>query len=179
MGSFAEDIALPEGTLGYYNASLNLVGADAPDRPVATHEFQVEEYKPNAFEILIGEAPKTPGPLQLALPMTAKYYMGKPLSKAQLSWSISAHDEAFEPEAFEDFEFADAISDYRLEQHLDRKSAFTQQGKTTLDADGKASIEANVPLNSKAPQPRAVRVLCEVTDVNQQTGLFRAKLHAA
>jgi len=169
LGSFAEDIALPQTPLGFYTAQLHLIGEDAPEYPIARHEFQVEEYKPNAFEIVIGEGPKQPGPAELALPISAKYYMGKKLSKAQLTWSVSAHDTPFAPVDFEDFNFCDAITNYELREHLDRRGGVSLQGKAALDAEGSAKIEGSIPLNAKAPQPRSVNVLAEVTDVNQQT----------
>lgn len=169
-GSFAEDIKLPMGSLGQYRAVVRLVAAEGEeDSSIADHEFQVEEYKPNAFEIAIGDGPRAPGPAELQLPISAKYYMGKALSKAQLTWSINANDESFEPGAFKDFAFADAIDNYRLEQKLGRFAHVSLQGKVDLDAEGAATIGASIPLNAKAPQPRSVSVLCEVTDINQQT----------
>ena len=89
------------------------------------HDFLVEEYKPNAFEIAIGEGPKTPGPAHLVLPVSAKYYMGKPLSKAQGTWSIQAWDEDFAPEGFDDYEFGDAIQNYELRDYLGREPRFS------------------------------------------------------
>lgn len=169
LGSFAEDIALPMTPLGFYTATLHLAGEGAPEVPIGLHEFQVEEYKPNAFEIVIGEGPKQPGPAELKLPVSAKYYMGKTLSKAQLTWSLNAHDSDFAPAEFEDFDFADAITNYELREHLDRRGHLTTQGKATLNAQGASTIEASVPLNAKVPQPRVVNVLAEITDVNQQT----------
>ncbi len=169
LGSFAKDIALPQTPLGAYTVQLHLTGEGAPEYPVARHEFQVEEYKPNAFEIVIGDGPKQPGPADLSLPISAKYYMGKTLSKAQLTWSLDAHDTAFAPADFDDFSFGDAITNYELREHLNRRGGLSLQGKATLDAEGTAKVEASVPLNVKAPQPRSVRVLAEITDVNQQT----------
>lgn len=168
VGSFSEDIALPGGTVGYYRAVVQ-AGEEGSENQIASHEFQVEEYKPNAFEIVIGDLPKAIGPAEMALPISAKYYMGKALSKAQLTWSVDATDSGFSPEGFADFNFTDAITEYRLEEHLGRHSNFSKQGKADLDAQGSTTIEASVPLNVKAPQPRTIRVLTEVTDINQQT----------
>ena len=95
--------------------------------------------------------------------------MGKSLSKAQLTWSLEAEDRGFKPEGFDDFSFCDAIADYRLNRVLDRASHFADQGKLDLGADGTANVATTVPLNPKAPQPRSARLLCEVTDLNQQT----------
>ena len=38
-----------------------------------------------------------------------------------------------------------------------------------VDANGVARIATPLPINPKAPQPRAAKLLCEVTDINQQT----------
>ncbi|HEY2140196.1 MAG TPA: alpha-2-macroglobulin family protein, partial [Chthoniobacterales bacterium] len=43
------------------------------------------------------------------------------------------------------------------------------QGEADLDPNGSAKITAQLPINPKAPQPRATKVLCEVTDLGQQT----------
>jgi uncharacterized protein YfaS (alpha-2-macroglobulin family) len=168
LGSFSEDIALPAGVLGDYRATLQMGDGDS-ENSVASQEFQVEEYKPNTFEIVIGDLPQAIGPVEMALPVGAKYYMGKALSKAQLTWSLDANDTGFSPSGFADFRFAAAIDDYRLEKHLGRSNYFSKNGKTELDAKGSATVEMSIPLNAKAPQPRAIRLLTEVTDVNQQT----------
>jgi len=166
FGSFAEEIAFPGETLGRY-------------RVVATGEegeglngscyFQVQQYRPNAFEISIPEPPDETGPAQLDLAVTAKYFMGKPLVKAQLTWSLIARDDSFKPEGLEDFAFCNAVEDFRLNRALDRISQFNAQGKIDVDAGGGAKIVTPLPINSKAPQPRAAKLLCEVTDLSQQT----------
>lgn len=165
--SIAEDVALPEGTLGTFRAELRLTAAD--DLSFATHHFEVQEYRPNPFEISIGGLRDTLGEATLALPVTAKYYMGKPLSKARLTWSIDASDDGFSPAGFEAFDFCDAIDDLDLRNKLGRFASFSRQGEAELDAQGAAQIETLVPLNSKAPQPRSARVLCEITDLDQHT----------
>src|SRR5262249_26927994 len=110
-GSFDADIPLPKGTLGAYSARV-IFGKEDNRENAASYEFQVQEYTPNAFEISIGGPKAVVGAQPLELPVSAKYYMGKALSKAQLSWSIEAEDHAFAPEGFGDFQFCDAIDDY-------------------------------------------------------------------
>jgi uncharacterized protein YfaS (alpha-2-macroglobulin family) len=167
-GALDADIPLPKGTLGTYSATISLAKKGV-EEVVATHEFEVQEYVPNAFEISI-EGPKTVvGAQPLEIPLAAKYLMGKSLSKAQVSWSIEAEDRNFTPEGFGDFSFCDAIDDYRLNRALDRASHFSDQGKLDLGEDGRATVNTSVQLNPKAPQPRNAHLLAEVTDVNQQT----------
>lgn len=167
-GSIDADIPLPKGTLGTYSATLSFGRADA-EEDVAMHEFEVQEYTPNAFEITIGGPKTVVGAQPLELPISGKYLMGKSLSKAQLSWSLETEDEDFKPEGFDKFSFCDAIDDYRLNRLLDRASHFSDQGNVELGEDGKALVATTVQLNTKAPQPRSARLLCEVTDLNQQT----------
>ena len=38
-----------------------------------------------------------------------------------------------------------------------------------IDENGNAQVATALPVNPKAPQPRAAKLLCEVTDINQQT----------
>lgn len=174
-GSIDADIPLPKGGIGTYSAAL-VFGDDNNAENIASHEFEVQEYTPNAFEITIGSPKTIVGAQPLELPVSAKYYMGKSLSKAQLSWSIEAEDHTFAPEGFKDFSFCDAIDDYRLNRALDRASHFADQGKLELGDDGNVTVASNVQLNIKAPQPRTALLLCEITDLNQQTVSRSSKL---
>ncbi len=175
-GSIDADIALPKGTLGTYTATLSFGKQGSGEESVVRHEFEVQEYTPNAFEISIGGPKTIVGAQPIELPISGKYLMGKSLSKAQLSWSIEAEDRNFKPEGFDDFSFCDAIDDYRLNRALDRASHFADQGTLELGEDGKVAVATNVQLNTKAPQPRSARLLCEVTDLNQQTVSQAAEL---
>jgi uncharacterized protein YfaS (alpha-2-macroglobulin family) len=95
--------------------------------------------------------------------------MGKPLVKAKLTWSLVARDESFRPEGLADFAFCNAVEDFRLNAALDRVSQLNAQGEANIDAAGTAKIVTQLALNPKAPQPRATKLLCEVTDLSQQT----------
>jgi uncharacterized protein YfaS (alpha-2-macroglobulin family) len=166
FGSFAEEITLPSETLGRYRVSA--VGAEA-DHLTGAGSFQVQQYRPNAFEITIPPPPAATGPAQLDLAIAAKYFMGKPLVKAKLTWSLVARDNPFKPAGLEDFAFCNAVEDFRLNRALDRISQFNAQGEANVDASGVAKIATALPINPKAPQPRAAKLLCEVTDLSQQT----------
>ncbi len=134
----------------------------------------MQEYAPNAFEVKVA-TPQTPmlgAPIEL--PIAAKYYMGTPLSKAQLAWSVRAMDERFSPTGFEDFVFTEALFDWRLQQKLGGEPRFSVQGNADIGADGTSKVSFNVPQNTRLPQPRRVRFTCEITDINQQTVAERA-----
>ena len=117
FGSFDQEVVLPQGTLGRYRIAA--VGEEGEQLGGFCY-FQVQEYKPNAFEVLVPPPPPTTGSTQLAWPIRAKYFMGKPLAKAKLVWSLVARDEAFNPEGLSDFAFCDGIYDFRLKRALDR-----------------------------------------------------------
>ena len=166
FGSFAEEIKLPVGTLGRFRITVT---RGEKETVVGEHAFEVQEYRPNAFEITIPVPPPVTGPAPLELPITAKYFMGKPLSQAELTWSLVARDTAFQPEGFEAFAFCNAIQHHELNRALDRVSQVNEQGEVELDATGAAAVSVPLSLNPKAPQPRAAKLLCEITDLNQQT----------
>jgi uncharacterized protein YfaS (alpha-2-macroglobulin family) len=166
FGSFAEEIKVPAGTLGKYRV---VVSGEEKDKLTGNCDFQVQEYRPNAFEISIPAPPVTTGPLALDLAVAAKYFMGKPLVKAKLTWSLVARDDSFKPEGLGDFAFCNAVDDFRVNRALDRVSQFNAQGEVEADANGTAKIVTPLPINPKAPQPRAAKLLCEVTDLSQQT----------
>jgi alpha-2-macroglobulin len=168
FASFAEDITLPIGSVGKYRVTVR-DDEDKEHTLTGNGDFQVQEYRPNAFEITIPEPPIATGPVALDLPVTAKYFMGKPLVKAKLTWSLVARDESFRPEGLADFAFCNGVDDFRLNNALDRISQLNAQGEVSIDQAGTAKITTQLPLNPKAPQPRATKLLCEVTDLSQQT----------
>jgi uncharacterized protein YfaS (alpha-2-macroglobulin family) len=166
FGSFAEEITLPTETLGRYRIAVK---GEEGDGLTGNCDFQVQQYRPNAFEISIPPPPAATGPAQLDLAISAKYFMGKPLVKAKLTWSLVARDISFKPEGLDDFAFCNGTEDFRLNRALDRISQFNAQGEADLDANGLAKVATPLPINPNAPQPRAAKLLCEVTDLTQQT----------
>ncbi len=165
-GSFAQEIVLPDGPLGRYQV---VATGEKGEHLGGVVSFQVQQYKANAFEIIIPKPPESLGATQLELPVTAKYFSGKPLTKARLTWSLVARDDAFSPDGFSNFAFNNAIYDGRLNRALDRLSQFNAQGEVAINEEGRALVSTSLPLNPKAPQPRAATLLTEVTDLNQQT----------
>ncbi len=177
-GAFDADIALPKDTVGGFSAQLFFAGNADEDWSDLMCGWSVQEYSPNAFEVKV-TPPQTPmlgAPIEL--PVNAKYYMGKSLSKAQLSWSVRAMDEHFAPTGFEDFVFTEAIGDWRLLQKLGGEPRFSAQGRADIGADGAVKVAFSVPQNTRNPQPRRVRFLTEITDINQQTVAERTEFLA-
>ncbi len=177
-GSFSTDIQLPKEAVGGFSAQLFFAKNEDENWSGISCGWQVQEYSPNAFEVKI-TPPQTPmlgAPIEL--PVTAKYYMGTPLSKAQLSWSVRAMDEHFAPEGFENFVFTEALFDWRLQQKLGGEPRFSAQGRADIGAEGAVKVSFSVPRNTRLPQPRRVRFLSEITDINQQTVAERSEFLA-
>ena len=167
FGAFDNEIKLPTSGLGAYRITAT---TGDEDEAVGSLTVQVEEYRPNTFEVAIAAPPIATGPAKLSLPFTAKYLMGKPLAQARIAWTLVARDAGFQPAGLDAFAFCDSVGDAALDRALDRLSQFNDQGEAALDAaPGSAIVSTTLPLNPKAPQPRAAKLLCEVTDLNQQT----------
>ena len=178
-GSLAEAIKLPDGTLGRYTVRVIFTGeenaASQPDNDDAAHvlAFQVQEFQPNAFEVKIDTANAAASGDKLSLPVAAHYYMGKSLSKAKLHWSVKAHDAGFTPAGFGDYFFCLGSltrDDSDEDESLDRgQTEIDLEGDGALGERGEFLVAAVVASNPKAPQPRSVNVLAEITDLDQQT----------
>jgi alpha-2-macroglobulin len=157
-GSFALSFALPEGVRGYYRGTLTF---DGREHHVG---FTVQDFVPNAFNVLLDVEDSFPASEPVRVPVAAHYYMGAPLTRAKVHWSLEASDEGFAPEGFDDFQFCTPYLDERL-----------GRSRSSLTANGDAPYATNlviapdVPLNVAAPQPRSVHFRVEITDLNQQT----------
>ncbi len=129
--------------------------------------FQVRDFKPNAFEIAL-EAPRAFAPGEaVRVGVGARYLLGQPLTRAEVSWELVAHDAGFGSEGWGDFRFCSP--DYRLEALGFKTGSLTLQGKARLAAGTNLVLTPVIALNQPLPQPRSVRLLTEVTDLNQQT----------
>lgn len=162
-GSFDDTLTLPAAGMGWHTVELdfNPAGVEHPDwRLKTTASFQVEEYRVNTFEISFdNEATYTTGdPVEINL--SAAYYMGKPLSKAELNWNAYAYSEYPRPRGFDEFAFGDLTAD---------PAYFSENGTAALTSTGTAGISPQLPEQTLNPGPRSVSLTAQVTDANQQT----------
>ncbi len=162
-GAFNESFTLPSAGLGWYSVEIDFNNPESEDenwRLFARHSFQVEEYRVNTFEVALDADESYISNLNFEVPLSANYYMGKPLSKAQLEWNINAHSSYPRPLGFDGFYFGDlTIND----------STHQDGGQATLTPSGTAAIKFILPEQSKNPSPRDIRLSARVTDANQQT----------
>jgi len=173
-GSFDGSFTLPDAGLGWYEMQIDFNpppteadrqagnGRDKDWRLITRRSFQVEEYRVNTFEVALKAPPQFQAGDQIQIPVSAKYYMGKPLSKSVLNWS--AHSTSGYPElrGFEDFRFGDG-------SRADEGSTFSTNDSIHLSGDGQADISLQLPEQTEIPFPRRVSLRAEVIDANQQT----------
>lgn len=162
-GSWDGSFTLPTSGMGWHSVELDFNPAEVehPDwRLVAHHSFQVEEYRVNTFEVTLDADDSYSYTEQIDVPLSARYYMGKNLSKAEMQWNVYAYGEYPRPRGFEDFSFGDRTAD---------PETFTDEGETALSSTGEATIPVRLPEQGMVPGPRRVSVTAQVTDANQQT----------
>jgi len=162
-GIFDDSFTLPSAGMGWHSIELdfNPEAAEHPDwRLIARHSFQVEEYRVNTFEISLDAEKSYILTDEIEIPVSANYYMGKSLSKAEMQWNVYAYSDYPRPRGFDEFRFGDLTIN---------RGSHTDEGTTKLTSQGKASIPVNLPEQKTSPGPRRVSVTAQITDANQQT----------
>ena len=174
-GTYNDEITLPDGGLGYHYVKIDFNDPEKEDErswnKVSHHTFNVAEYKVNTFEVSM-QSKDLIGREAASIPLAAKYYMGKPLSKAIVRWNAYSRNQYPRPEGFDDFRFGDRFQD---------ANGFSENDEIRLGKDGKATIDLDVGMDQESPSPRTVSVRAEVTDINQQTitGSTRFTIHSS
>jgi len=158
-GSCDETIFLPDGGLGYYSVELDFnhdLGEDEDRdwRKIFHHSFQVEEYRVNTFEVTLDSEDSVTG-LDVSVPLSAKYYMGKPLADSLVTWSAYASESYSRPRGFDEFAFGDNLAD---------RDFFRESGELHLDDEGRTVISFALPPQEASPGPRSVTVTADITD---------------
>ncbi len=174
-GSLDYAVKLPEGPRGNWSWSLTMGNLPAaPSQAAATFSgpaysasFQVRDFKPNAFEIALDAPREFAAAAPVRVPVSARYFLGQPLTRAKVSWELEAHDAGFTPAGWGDFQFP--TQNYRLERLGFKASQLTLHDEAQLAPGTNLVLTPEVVLNAQLPQPRSVRLLAEVTDLNQQT----------
>ncbi|MCB1224357.1 MAG: hypothetical protein KDK99_00980 [Verrucomicrobiales bacterium] len=176
-GSWSGSVTLPEEPLGSYEVEIEFPqGADG-ERPNGGYlHVRVDDYRPASFEITLDGRQAHPEEQGLVVPLSASYFMGKPLSEATLDWS-AVSEPGFEPDtAFSKYQFGDAprwsgyyIEDESGQPEEGEEDEWFVSGDTELNADGTAELTLPAPPPQAAGLPREVAVSVDVTDLNEQT----------
>jgi uncharacterized protein YfaS (alpha-2-macroglobulin family) len=182
-GSFDTAFTLPSEGMGWYAVEIDYNPAPAPNTPedqvvepdwrlIATHAFQVEDYRVNTFEVTVAAAEEYAQRAEINIPVSARYFMGKPLSKADVSWIVYAENDFPRPRGFDEFQFGNVAAD---------EKTFSSEGTAALGAKGEATVTFSLPEQTTHPGPRRVSLTASVTDANQQTlsGSKRFTVHSS
>jgi uncharacterized protein YfaS (alpha-2-macroglobulin family) len=159
-GSWSVSVPLPRASRGWYTAQLRLGSNDY------NHTFLAQDFQPDAFEVSLPSKAEFSAGEKIELPLSARYFFGKALSRARVKWSLVAEDAEFRPKGFEEYSFRRAEAGPRFRRG---NSSVSLNGAGTLGGGTNFVIAPELPANSTAPGPRSVSLLAEVTDVNQQT----------
>lgn len=181
-GSWADDIKLPEGPMGWYSLGIQFAAKDENEDPEnsGAYSFRIDDYKPNTFEVKLESRKLDIQSDRMKLPLAANYFMGKALSRAKIEWTASSMREFSAPNGFDDYHFGDAPSwahygkdrdadGYYDDSNDEEEGEWWVNGDLTMDDDGTAILELPMPPPDRAALPQQVRVNAEVTDINQQT----------
>jgi len=175
-GSWSTLVPLPTASRGSYTATLRLGTNDSTHDGNSHHDysyaFLVQDFKPSAFEIQLPCKEEYSAGEPVLLPLSARYLFGKSLSRAQVKWSLEATDTDFRPEKFQGFCFRRNNFESRYGRG---RSSLSLTGRGLLNGGTNFMVAPALSANPVAPQPRAVSLLAEVTDVNQQTLSRRAE----
>lgn len=179
-GSFDDAFTLPAEGMGWHSIEIDFNPAPAagedgqePDwRLISTYAFQVEDYRVNTFEVSVKAGDEYTEGGEMEIPVSARYFMGKPLSKAEVNWMVYASSDFPRPRGFDEFRFGNTYDD---------EDRFSTEGTAALDSKGEAMIGFTLPAQTTHPGPRSVSVTASVTDANQQTlsGSKRFTVHSS
>ncbi len=160
-GTYDGSFTLPKTGLGFAEIQVDFNQTKKSNyRNIFRESIRVAEYKPNTFEVNLETAERYTLGEQIEVPVRARYYMGKPLSKAKLSWQVSASRLWEQPGGFENFHFYDA---------MDYPAGFNRSEEIHLSETGETAIKIDLPKEQKSPMPVEVSLSTEITDINQQT----------
>lgn len=166
-GSFDDSFTLPQEGMGWHSLEIDFnpvpeegEEAESDYRFISSHSFQVEDYRVNTFEVQVAADKEYSEGGEISIPVSARYYMGKPLSKAELNWMVNAYNDFPRPRGFDEFQFGNLVNE---------DDGFSADGTAALGSKGEAAVSFTLPEQSTHPAPRSVRLTASVTDANQQT----------
>jgi len=186
-GTWSDDITLPDSTVGWYSVDLAFINenpllsdssSEEEESGSASLPLRVDEYKVNTFEVKLDGEKFQVEKDRITVPLQARYFMGKALSSAKVSWNASLMDYYEPPSAYSEYHFGDADSYWHYGKDRDDETADEEEeskpdwgayGELSLGDDGMVELELPPPSHNKFSLPQTVSVYAEVTDVNQQT----------
>jgi len=189
-GSFDLAHTLPDGRVGEYQIRLEfpdeLAAAEANEDWMESetqarqarfiHEFRVEEFRRNAFEVTSTAHAPEPAAKKATFDLKADYYQGTPVAAGAVSAVTRSTETNIYPSRFRDFQFGNHRRDdwnywYRYFGFRDYDASRGETVQNVIDArlsaEGVATVEIDVPA-SATPVTREVTLSATVTDANNQ-----------
>lgn len=159
-GAFDTEIKLASTVVGEHSIQLSF--PDAPNlqwQKGFVTSFQVTDFQPNAFELNVAMPDRLAAAAPVHADVTAKYFFGAPLTKADVRWTLQYARETFSPEGFTGWQFGtdEGASGRTL----------TLRGEGSLNGPGALAIDPQLSAVKDAPHKGVLTV--EATDINQQT----------
>jgi uncharacterized protein YfaS (alpha-2-macroglobulin family) len=179
-GSFTTDFKLPEGPLGSYSVEISFADGDGEadedgENSGGYYSFRVDDYRPNTFEVEIDTAKALIEADRIQLPLSARYYMGKPLSEADIAWHAYSVPGFEAPPELAEYHFGEApewagYGDAEsASSRSDEGSDWFVSGDVMLSPDGTAILPLPRPPPTRSALPQVVEIQADLTDINQQT----------
>lgn len=166
VGTWDDQFTLPEEGLGRFTVELDFNTDEGRNWGLITrHTITTAEFRANTFELSL-TTPESIDSEQIKIPLSAQYYMGKPLNKAKLSWTAHHRNT---------FPIASGLNGFSFGDRYSSSMGEAAEGKADLSEVGESTIEFDVVLDQEVPAPRSVSVFAQVTDINQQTISKRSK----
>ncbi|MDZ7636648.1 MAG: alpha-2-macroglobulin family protein [Bryobacterales bacterium] len=148
-GTFDGELTLDKvAPLGYYSVQIEL--GEYPQ----SGSFYVEEYKKPEYEVKL----RAPEPFVLQgrnaqVEIDARYYFGEPVANASVEWTV------YSSRYYHYFRDAGGEEEFQLDENEGYEGydgAELLNGTTTLNADGKASVQISLPVNANRFDERIV-----------------------
>ncbi len=142
-GAFHGGVTLGEGaSLGTYHIKIRTTDGSA--RLDAGTSFQVAEYRPPEFDVLV-----TPDEAEIArnkstyVTVDASYFFGAPVVNAQVDWNVMSGSDAFQPVQFSRYSFGGRNSPWVCwwEELVWSPQPVVHSGSGQTDQDGRLIIE--------------------------------------
>jgi|GEM_PF-1664435 len=178
LGGFDVAFDLDQGApLGGYTIHARPVGSgdDADDSGDSggRGSFRVEAYRPNRFEVKVGDAERSGDAVTATV--TGRYLYGAPMNGAKVRWWATRVGDSFSPTGLSDYAFSRASDSWWWEPD-ERSSATLGSGEAVLSADGTFALTAPLGELDFSDGPLGVIVEAEVTDVDEQVVAGRARV---
>jgi uncharacterized protein YfaS (alpha-2-macroglobulin family) len=159
-GAFDANLELGTAGNGRYSLMLDLQKAPGTQWQQGFNcKFEVADFQPNAFELNLPLAGRLAPGAEVSAKVTAKYFFGAPLTKADGRWTLRYVRDIFAPAGFEAWHFG--------EEDNSEGKILTLRGEGAFAGADGFEIKPQLPTVKDAPYKGVLTV--EVTDINQQT----------